>query len=72
MSFLKAINIYRKIQVKFQQDQISPTNCSSTRNTLTKFDPFHKLSPTNLFTSKWFSTNKLSVKPDSFYNPFPY
>ena len=43
MSFLKVINIYRKIKKKFQQDQISPTNCSSTRNTSTKSDPFHKL-----------------------------
>ena len=44
MSFLKAMNIYRKISKKFQQDWISPTNCSST-----KFDPFYKLFQKKLF-----------------------
>ena len=66
MSFLKAMSIYRKIEKKFQQDQISPTNCSSTRNTSTKSDPFI------LFTTRRFSAYKLSIKPDSFYKPFPY
>ena len=42
MSFLKARNIYGKIFKKFQQDQLSSTNCSSTRNT-SKSDSFHKL-----------------------------
>ena len=34
-----------KCKKKFQQDQISPTNCSSRRNSSTKSDPFHKLPP---------------------------
>ena len=69
MLFLKAMNIYGKIYKKFQQDQISSTICSSTRNTSIKSDPFHKLFKKNPFYSK---TNEISVKPDSFYKPFPY
>ena len=42
-SFIKGVNLYRKIQRNFQQDQISSANFFSTRNISTKSDPFHKL-----------------------------
>ena len=43
--------------MKFQQDQISPTNSSSTRNTSTESDPFHKLLQKNPFYYKTIPTN---------------
>ena len=43
ISFLKAMNLYRKIKRYFLQDEISSTKCFSMRNISTNFDPFKKL-----------------------------
>ena len=70
MPFQKAVNLYRNILRNFQQYQISPTNCISTRNISTKSYPFHKLflcKEKKVFSTRRLPTNKLSTKPDSFY-----
>ena len=80
MSFLKAVNLYRRIWRNFQQDQISPTNCFSTTNASTESDRYRNLflkkqkqkkTPTFLLQNDSLKKT-FSKKPGSFYKMFPY
>ena len=73
MSFPKAIYIYPEKSKEFSTRLNVSYKLFLYKKFFNKIWFFPQAFPKkNLFTTRWFSTNKLSIKPDSFYKPFPY